>query len=141
MGDKFGMTAAVLKPRKFINPHNTATATIPEAEDLDEAWEFEHLTRPEPYDETELPQGLSAQQKDMRRKKQEAVRNKDIVQYDIIEAYQTHYKDAIAQAYNETYIEAIWDNLLGFTHITVAGMLKHLTEKCLTLSFKEKRRS
>ena len=77
----------------------------------------------------------------MRRKKQEAVRNKDIVQYDIFEAYQTHYKDAIAKAYDETYFKAIWDNFLGFTHITVAGTLEHLTEKCLVLTFKEKKKN
>ena len=34
MEDKFGMAAAVLKTRKFINLHNTAVATIPEAEEL-----------------------------------------------------------------------------------------------------------
>ena len=51
-------------------------------------------------------------------------------------------KDAIAQAqaYDETYFEAIHDNLLGFAHVTVAGMLKHLTEQCLTLTFKEKKK-
>ena len=75
------MAAAVLKTRWFIKMHNTAAANIPEAEELDEAWEFEYPTRPEPYDETELPQELTAQQRDMRRKKQEAVRNKEIVQY------------------------------------------------------------
>ena len=69
MGNKFGMAAAVLKTRWYIEMHNTAAANIPEAEELDEAWEFEYPTRPEPYDETELPQGLSAQQSDMRRKK------------------------------------------------------------------------
>ena len=135
------MAAAILKIRKFINLHNTAAATIPEAEELDEAWEFEHPTHPEPYDEIDLPQGLSAQQREMRRKKQEAIRNKDIVQYDIFEAYQTYYKDAIAQAYSETYYDAIHDDLLGFTHATVAGMFEHLTEQCLALTFKEKIRS
>ena len=60
MGTKLGMAAAVLKTRVYIDMHNTAVATIPEAEELDEAWEFEHPTRPEPYDETELEQGLSA---------------------------------------------------------------------------------
>ena len=134
------MTAAILKTRKFINLHNTATATIPEAEELDEAWEFEHPTHPEPYDEIDLPQGLSAQQRDMRRKKQKAVCNEDIVQYDIFEAYQTYYKDVIAQAYDKTYFEAIHDDLLGFTHVTVAGMLEHLTEQCLALTFKEKKK-
>ena len=69
MGNKFGMAAAVLKTHWFIEMHNTAAANIPEAEELDEAWEFEHPTRPEPYDETELPGGLSAQQREMRRKK------------------------------------------------------------------------
>ena len=77
-------------------------ATIPEAKDLDEAWEFEHPTCPGPYDETELPQDLSAQQRDMRRKKQEAVWNEDSIQYDIFKAYQTFYKDAIGQAYDKT---------------------------------------
>ena len=68
MGNKFGMAAAVLKTRWYIKMHNTAAANIPEAEELDEAWEFEYPTRPEPYDETELPQGLSAQQREMRQK-------------------------------------------------------------------------
>ena len=58
MGTKFGMAVAVLKTRLYIDMHNTATATIPEAKELDEAWEFEHPTRPGPYDETELDGGL-----------------------------------------------------------------------------------
>ena len=95
MGKKFGMAAAVLKTRKFINLYNTAAATLPEAEEVDDAWEFEHPTCSEPRNETELPDSLSAQQREMRRKKQEAVRNENIVQYDIFEAYQTYYKDAI----------------------------------------------
>ena len=75
LGTKFRMAAAVLRAGKYINLHNAATAGIPDAEELDKAWEFEHPTRPDPYDKTELPVGLSAQQRDMRRKKQEAVRN------------------------------------------------------------------
>ena len=72
MGNEFGMAATVLKTRWFIEMHNTAAANILETKELDEAWEFEHPTHPEPYDETELPYGLSAQQREMRRKKQEA---------------------------------------------------------------------
>ena len=94
MGDKFGMAAAVLKNRKFINLHNTPAATIPDTEKLDKAWEFYRPTRPEPYDKIKLPQGLSAQKRDVIRKKPEAVRNEDIVQYDICEAFQTHYNTA-----------------------------------------------
>ena len=60
MGQKFGMSSTVLKTRWFINLHNAATVNIPEAEELDKAWEFEHPTHPEPYDKTELPQGLTA---------------------------------------------------------------------------------
>ena len=57
MGRKFGLASAVLKNRGFINIHNAAAVNIPEAEDLDEAWKFEHPTCPKPYNETELPQG------------------------------------------------------------------------------------
>ena len=64
MGNKFGMAAAVLKTRWYIEMHNTAAANIPEVEELDKAWEFEYPTRPEPYDEIELPQCLSAQQRE-----------------------------------------------------------------------------
>ena len=39
MGNEFGMAATVLKTRWFIEMHNTAVANIPEAEELDEAWE------------------------------------------------------------------------------------------------------
>ena len=53
----------------------------------------------------------------MRRKKQEAVRNEEIVQYDVFEAYQTYFKDASAAAYDKTYFEALRDNLLGFIHL------------------------
>ena len=61
IGEKYELrAAAVLKTRGFINLHNTAAANIPEAEELDKAWEFEYPARPEPYDETELPPGLSA---------------------------------------------------------------------------------
>ena len=48
MGNKFGMAAAILKTRWYIEMHNTSAANIPEAEELDEAWESEHPTRPEP---------------------------------------------------------------------------------------------
>ena len=141
MGTKFGMAAAVLKTRFYIDMHNTAVAAIPEAEELDEAWEFEHPTRPEPYDETELEQGLSAQQRDMRRRRQEAVRNEELIQYDVFEAYETYYKGAIAAAYDETYLDTIKDDLLGFSHLTVNAMLEHLREQCLAMTFKEKRGS
>ena len=141
MGQKFGLAAVVLKTRWFINLHNAAAVNIPEIEELDEAWEFEHPTRPEPYDETELPQGLSAQQRDTRRKKQEAVRNEDIVQYDVFEAYETVYKDAMVAAYDETYFDTIEDELLGFTHLTVNSMLEHLTEQCLAMTFTDRRKS
>ena len=140
MGTKFGMAAAVLKTRSFIEMHNTAAVNIPGAEELDEAWEFEHPTRPDPYDETELEQGLSAQQRDMRRRKQEAVRNEELIQYDVFEAYETYYKDAMAAAYDDTYFDTIKDELLGFSHLTVNAMLEHLREQCLAMTFKEKKK-
>ena len=139
IGQKFGMASAVLKTRWFINLHNTVSVNIPEAEELDEAWEFEHPTRSEPYNETELPPGLTTQQREMRRKKQEAVRNKKIVQYDIFEAHETYYKDAITTAYDETYFDTIKDDLLGFTHFTVSNLLRHLKEQCLAMTFREKK--
>ena len=113
MGQKFGLATAVLKTRWFINLHNAAAVNIPEADELNEVWEFEHPTRPEPYDETKLPAGLTAQQRDTKRKKQEAVRNDEIVQYDVFEAHETYYKDAMVKAY------------------TVNSMLEHLNEQCL----------
>ena len=75
----------------------------------------------------------------MRRKKQEAVRNEEIVQHDIFEACQIYYKDAIADAYDETYFEALRDDLLGFTHLTVSDMFDHLREQCLAMTSKEKK--
>ena len=39
MGNKFGMAAAVLKTRWYIEMHNLAAANIPEAEELDEVWD------------------------------------------------------------------------------------------------------
>ena len=42
----------ILKTRWYIKMHNTSATNIPEAEELDEAWEFKYPTRPEPYDET-----------------------------------------------------------------------------------------
>ena len=77
----------------------------------------------------------------MRRKRQDAVQNKDIVQYDIFEAQETHYKDAVAAAYDKTYFNTIKDDLLGFTHLTVNEMLEHLKEQCLVMTFREKRQN
>ena len=87
-----------------------------------------------------MPQGLSAQQRDTRRKKQEAVRNEDIVKYDIFEANQTYHKDAIVAAHDETYFDVIRGDLLGFTHLTVNDLLEHLKEQCLAMTFEKKRR-
>ena len=139
MGSKFGLAAAVLRTGKYIPLHNGAAVGIPDAEDLDEAWEFEHPVRPDPYDNTPLPGNLTVQQREMRRKKQEAERNEEIVQYDVFEAYETHYKEQIATAYDESYLEALENELLGFTHVTVSEMLEHLREQCLAMTSREKK--
>ena len=77
----------------------------------------------------------------MRRKKQKAIRNEEIVQYDIFEAYQAFYKDAVAAAYDASYFEASEDELLGFTHVTLSEILDHLREQCLAMTSRERSRS
>ena len=89
MGSKFGFAAAVLKTKKYIEIHNAATANIPEAEELDEAWEFENPVRPEAYDDTELPANLTEAEKEQRRRKQEAERAEELAQFNVCQAYET----------------------------------------------------
>ena len=83
MGTKFGFAAAVLKSNKYINLHNAATSNIPDTEELDEAWEFEYPIHPQPYDDTALSGGATAGEREQQRRKQEAIRNEQIVQFDV----------------------------------------------------------
>ena len=63
-----------------------------------------------------------------------------IVHFDVFEAYEMHFKDKVAEAYDEAYLEALKDDALGFTHVTVREMIEHLQEQCLALTVSEKKK-
>ena len=140
LGSKFGLAAAVIKTRKYIDIHNAATANIPEAEELDEAWEFENPVRPSTYDDTALPANLSAAEKEMQRRKQETERAEELKEFDVWQAYETWAKGELEEAYGESYLEALKDDILGFTHVHVSQMLAHLSEQCLAITTKERKK-
>ena len=61
------------------------------------------------------------------------------MQFDDLEAYQTHFKEQIAAACDKSYLKALKDDLQGFTHITAGDMIDHLREQCLAMTSKEKK--
>ena len=141
MGSKFGFAAAVLKAQTYTSLHNSVAASILDAEELDKAWEFTYPVRPLLYNNTALPGGLNATKRNQRRRKQEAENADQIVQFDVFEAHETDFKGQLEDTYDESYLEALKDDVLGFTHVTVVDMLVHLTEQSLSLTTVEKKKN
>ena len=102
--------------------------------------EFENPVCPEAYDDTALPANLTAAEKEQRRRKQETERAEELAQFDVWQAYETWAKEQLEEAYEESYLEALKDDLLGFTHVHVNQMLTHLTEQCLALTTGDKKK-
>ena len=92
----------------------SALASSPQSE-LDEAWEFEHPDRPASYDTTIAANASSAV-----KSRKEAAHEDKKVQYNIFDAYEHVFKDCIEEAYDAVWLAALRDDILGFSHLTVA---------------------
>ena len=88
-----------------------------------------------------MPVGLNAAERDQRHRKQEAEDANQIAQFDVFEAHETYFKGQLEDTYDESYLEALKDDVLGFTHVTVVDMLVHLTEQSLSLTTVEKKKN
>ena len=71
--------------------------------------------------------------------KKEAHQSEIITQYEIFEWYEEAFKDKIVLACDEVYLVSIKNELFGFSDKTVAQMLNHLEQQCLTLSAQDKK--
>jgi len=130
MGERFGFAAAIMRPKKYIRLHNDV---CPARDELNDAWTFTHPDRPSAYDA-----GIAGQVGDVTRRRKEAAHNDKIVQWDRFDALETTYKDAIEEAYDAAYLAEMKDDVLGFSHLTVADLLTHLEDKCLALTTLQK---
>ena len=126
VGDRFGLSAAVMKPKKFIRLHNQI---VDDDDALDNDWEFDHPSRPKSYDDT-----IAANAGENVRRKKEAQRSEEIGSYDVFDGYETVFKDLLEDAYDAAYFRAIKDDVLGLSHFTVSEVLEHLEEQCLALT-------
>ena len=52
----------------------------------------------------------------------------EIAQFDRFEGYEAAFKMKVAEAYDESTLEVLHDELLKFTHVTLREMRKHLKE-------------
>jgi hypothetical protein len=127
MGNRFSFAAAVMKTSKFIRTHNSMTDN--EDDNLDDDWEFERPVAPAAYNKT-----IAANVGDNTRCKQEAQHSAVLRDYDVFAAYETIFKDRLAEVYDATYLRAIKDDVLGFLVVTVRDMLNQLESRCLAIS-------
>lgn len=131
LGKKLGFAAAILKHDDYITLHNKLEADPDEH--LDDDWQFDNPTRLARYDATITGNMLEAT-----RKNREDTRKGMLEQWDIFDAYETKYKDLVEEAYDATYIKALKDDFLGFSHCSVRDMLDELDSHCLSLTTNEK---
>ena len=129
LGTRFGFAAAVLSTDLYIAAHNK---TNPD-EELDPAWEFEHPSRLASYDATAVGNVTDAT-----RRKKEAERNEVNHEWERFDAYETVFKEKIEEAYDAQYLEALQDDILELSHLTVREVLHHLEQQCLALPNVEK---
>ena len=122
LGSKFGFAAAVLNAKKFIILHSKAATNLANVEDLEDEWTFSYLTRSSKY----LAMGGTMGTIGSRRK--EAQNMEEIAQFDRFEGYEAAFKMKVAEAYDESTLEVLHDELLKFTHVTLREMRKHLKE-------------
>ena len=131
-GSRFGFASAILKKEKFRILHN-AVEGVEEEDELAKEWEFAYPTPPDSYDETIAGNMLDATQR-----KQEATRADLITWFDTFQGYETSFKDKVEEAYDLAYLSTMKDNTLGFMHVTVADMLRHLKGQYHTITSREK---
>ena len=101
---------------------------------LTTTWFFTHPSCPDTYDNTIL-----AVHPDVYRLKKEAQRAELITQYKIFEGYEEAFKEKIVLLCNEEYLVTIKNRLFGFSDKTVAQILDHLEQQCLTLTARDKK--
>ena len=129
LGTRFGFAAAVLGTELYIAAHNKANPD----DELDPAWEFEHPSRLASYDATAVGNVTDAT-----RRKKEAERNEINREWERFDAYETVFKEKIEEAYDAQYLEALRDDILEMSHLTVSEVLAHLSLQCLALTNVEK---
>ena len=134
LGSKFGFSAAVLKKDKYIALNNTVAISLAATANLVTTWLFTHPSCPDTYDDTIL-----TVHPDVSRHKKEAQRAELITQYEIFEAYEEAFKEKIILACDKAYIVTIKNELSGFADKTVAQMLDHLEQQCLSLTAQDKK--
>ena len=54
------------------------------------------------------------------------------------DAYETVFKEKIEEAYDAQYLEALRNDILEMSHLTVSKVLAHLVQQCLALTNVEK---
>ena len=129
LGTRFGFAAAVLRTELYIAAHNKANPD----DELDPEWEFEHPSRLASYDATAVGNVTDAT-----RRKKEAERNEINREWERFDAYETVFKEKIEEAYDAQYLEALRDEILEMSHLTVSEVLAHLSLQCLALTNVEK---
>ena len=97
-------------------------------------WSFTHPIRPDTYDDTIL-----AVHTDVSCRKKEAQRAELITQYEIFEGYEEAFKEKIVLACDGAYIVTIKNELCGFSDKTVAQIIDHIEQQCLTLTVRDKK--
>jgi len=75
---------------------------------------------------------------DATRRKKESERNEVNREWERFDAYETVFKEKIEEAYDAQYLEALRDDILEMSHLTVREILHHLEQQCLTLTNVEK---
>ena len=131
LGKKLGFAAAILKPTDYVTLHNKLE-TDPTSH-LAVGWVFSNPTRLARYDAS-----ITGAMLDATRRNREDKREEMLEQWDIFDAYETKYKELIEEAYDATYIKALKDEFLGFSHHSVQELLDELETHCLALTTKEK---
>jgi len=129
LGTRFGFAAAILSSTAYIAAHDKANPDNP----LPHDWEFEYPGRPETYDPT-AQGGIT----DATRRKKEANRREIIREWERLDAYETAFKQKIEEAYDSQYLEAIKDDILELSVLTVRDVIDHLGQQCLALTNVEK---
>ena len=114
-----------MKASTFIRVHNDTAPNTP----LPNDWEFQHPTRPPAYDET-----IGHNLNDNTRRSREANHAEKVQAYNTFEAMEQLFKQKIADAYDDVYLRNLRNDILGFSHVTVADMLDHLKRHCLAIN-------
>ena len=75
---------------------------------------------------------------DISRRRKEALNLEEIAQFDRFKGYEAAFKMKVAEAYDESMLEVLHNELLEFTHVTLVEVPKHLEDQCHVLTSREK---